>query len=65
MVCPALKSVSMGLLCRSLSTSSTLLKVIPKNLKGQKNKGGQDWLTRHINDPYVKRAYKDLYRYDN
>jgi len=32
-------------------------KVIPKNLKG-KSKSSQEWLTRHMNDPYVHKAQK-------
>lgn len=40
---------------------SKLQKEIPQNLKG-KSKSSQDWLTRHINDPFVKKSRFDNYR---
>lgn len=43
------------------STCSSLNKIIPKNLKNRK-KTSQDWLTRHLNDPYVKLAKIEQYR---
>ncbi|RXG68063.1 rRNA methyltransferase 2, mitochondrial [Armadillidium vulgare] len=46
---------------RYISTSQISYKVIPKNLK-KFSKSSQDWLTRHLNDPYVKRAKYEHYR---
>ncbi|XP_071522020.1 rRNA methyltransferase 2, mitochondrial isoform X2 [Panulirus ornatus] len=41
-------------------TSCIKNKIIPKNLKGR-SKSSQDWLTRQLNDPYVKLAkYKQF-----
>lgn len=37
------------------STSSVANKIVPKNLKGRKT-SASDWLTRQLNDPYVKLA---------
>lgn len=45
-----------------LHTSCAVFKVVPKNLKG-KSKSSQDWLTRQLNDPYVKLAKQHQYRY--
>ncbi|XP_068219127.1 rRNA methyltransferase 2, mitochondrial-like [Palaemon carinicauda] len=42
-------------------TSSALSKIVPKSLKG-KSKSSQDWLTRQLNDPYVKLARYEHYR---
>lgn len=42
-------------------TSCTACKTVPKNLKG-KTKSSQDWLTRQLNDPYVKLAKQQQYR---
>nr|XP_045594871.1 rRNA methyltransferase 2, mitochondrial-like isoform X2 [Procambarus clarkii] len=42
-------------------TSSVTNKVIPKNLKGR-SKSSQDWLTRQLNDPYVKLAKHNQFR---
>lgn len=47
--------------CRPLHLSSSLCKVVPKTLKGR-SKSAQDWLTRQLNDPYVKRARQQSYR---
>ncbi|KAG0717183.1 rRNA methyltransferase 2, mitochondrial [Chionoecetes opilio] len=44
-----------------LSTSCTACKTVPKNLKGR-SKSSQDWLTRQLNDPYVKLAKHQQYR---
>lgn len=44
-----------------LHTSCAACKVVPKNLKG-KSKSSQDWLTRQLNDPYVKLAKQHQYR---
>lgn len=46
---------------RSLHASAAQLKVQPQNLKG-KSKASQDWLTRHLNDPYVQQSRYDNYR---
>ncbi|KAL3211200.1 hypothetical protein MRX96_000879 [Rhipicephalus microplus] len=46
---------------RSLHASAAQLKVQPHNLKG-KSKASQDWLTRQLNDPYVKQSRYDNYR---
>ena len=46
---------------RTLSTTSVRLKVIPGNLKG-KSRSSQDWLTRQLNDPYVRKARYNNYR---
>uniref|UniRef100_A0A131Z029 rRNA methyltransferase 2, mitochondrial n=1 Tax=Rhipicephalus appendiculatus TaxID=34631 RepID=A0A131Z029_RHIAP len=46
---------------RTLHASAAQLKVQPQNLKG-KSKASQDWLTRHLNDPYVKQSRYDNYR---
>lgn len=40
---------------------SPMLCVVPKNLKG-KGKPAQDWLTRQLNDPYVKKSRYENYR---
>lgn len=45
----------------SFHTSAALLKIIPKTLKGR-SKSSQDWLTRQLNDPYVKMARYRNYR---
>lgn len=45
----------------NFSTTTFLCKVQPNNLKG-KSKTSQDWLTRQLNDPYVKRSRYDNYR---
>ncbi|KAK7080168.1 rRNA methyltransferase 2, mitochondrial [Halocaridina rubra] len=42
-------------------TSTVLHKIIPKSLKG-KSKSSQDWLTRQLNDPYVKLAHQEQFR---
>ena len=36
-------------------------KIVPSNLKSR-GKSSQDWLTRQLNDPYVKKAKIDNYR---
>ncbi len=46
---------------RQLSTCRTLMKKHLANTKG-KSVTAQKWLTRQINDPYVKRARYDSYR---
>ncbi|KAK8782523.1 mitochondrial rRNA methyltransferase 2 [Amblyomma americanum] len=46
---------------RTVHASAALLKVQAQNLKG-KSKASQDWLTRHLNDPYVKQSRYDHYR---
>lgn len=46
---------------RRFSVSSALFKVQPKNVKG-KSKCAQDWLTRQLNDPFVKQSRYDQYR---
>ncbi|CAM1291820.1 Uncharacterised protein g253 [Pycnogonum litorale] len=46
---------------RFFQTSSINLKKLPNNLKGR-SKSSQEWLTRHLNDPYVKRSRFDNYR---
>ncbi|KAM7296734.1 rRNA methyltransferase 2, mitochondrial [Ixodes scapularis] len=46
---------------RRFSVSSVRFKVQPKNVKG-KSKCAQDWLTRQLNDPYVKQSRYDHYR---
>ncbi|KAG0420622.1 hypothetical protein HPB47_003402 [Ixodes persulcatus] len=46
---------------RRFSVSSVRFKVQPKNVKG-KSKCAQDWLTRQLNDPYVKQSRYDQYR---
>lgn len=42
-------------------TSPVREKIVPKNLKG-KSKSSQEWLTRQLNDPYVKKAHDLNYR---
>ncbi|KAK4313426.1 hypothetical protein Pmani_015235 [Petrolisthes manimaculis] len=43
---------------RQVCTSGIRWKMVPRNLKGR-SKSSQDWLTRQLNDPYVKlRNYK-------
>ncbi|XP_045122027.1 rRNA methyltransferase 2, mitochondrial-like isoform X2 [Portunus trituberculatus] len=42
-------------------TSCAVCKTVPKNLRGR-NKSSQDWLTRQLNDPYVKLAKQHQYR---
>ncbi|CAN8003080.1 unnamed protein product [Ixodes hexagonus] len=46
---------------RLFSVSSARLKVQPRNAKG-KGRCAQDWLTRQLNDPYVKQSRYDQYR---
>ncbi|KAI1301771.1 rRNA methyltransferase 2, mitochondrial [Halotydeus destructor] len=46
---------------RLLSTSAITMKVIPGNLKGRSG-SSTEWLTRHLNDPYVKMARYKNYR---
>ncbi|XP_037557473.1 rRNA methyltransferase 2, mitochondrial [Dermacentor silvarum] len=46
---------------RMIHSSAAQLKLQPQNLKG-KSKASQDWLTRHLNDPYVKQSRYDNYR---
>ncbi|KAH6943768.1 hypothetical protein HPB50_026944 [Hyalomma asiaticum] len=46
---------------RVIHASAAQLKFQPQNLKG-KSKASQDWLTRHLNDPYVKQSRYDNYR---
>ncbi|XP_064478037.1 rRNA methyltransferase 2, mitochondrial-like [Ornithodoros turicata] len=46
---------------RTLALSRCRYKVQPKNLKG-KSRTAQDWLTRQLNDPYVKKSRYDNYR---
>ena len=43
------------------TTNELLNKIVPKNLKGKK-KSSQEWLTRQLNDPYVKMASINNYR---
>ncbi|XP_064089913.1 rRNA methyltransferase 2, mitochondrial-like [Macrobrachium nipponense] len=50
-----------SLIYASLHTSSTFRKIVPKSLKGR-SKSSQDWLTRQLNDPYVKLARYENYR---
>ena len=47
---------------RYFCTSCAVWKTVPKNLKG-KSKSSQDWLTRQLNDPYVKLAKQHQYRW--
>ncbi|KFM80523.1 putative ribosomal RNA methyltransferase, partial [Stegodyphus mimosarum] len=46
---------------RQISSSSPMRKTIPDNLKG-KSKSSQEWLTRQLNDVYVKKCRYDRYR---
>lgn len=46
---------------RRFHTSSILSKTIPNDLKGRST-SSQQWLTRHLNDPYVKKARYANYR---
>ena len=46
---------------RRLHTSARLCKTIPNNLKGR-SASSQQWLTRQLNDPYVKKARYANYR---
>ncbi|XP_054707537.1 rRNA methyltransferase 2, mitochondrial-like [Uloborus diversus] len=46
---------------RKISTSICRLKIVPSNLKG-KSKSSQDWITRQLNDEYVKKSKYDRYR---
>lgn len=43
------------------STSCAVCKTVPINLRGR-GKSSQDWLTRQLNDPYVKLAKQHRYR---
>lgn len=47
--------------CYSIHQSHKLNKIVPDNLKG-KSKPSQEWLTRQLNDPYVKKSRYDNYR---
>lgn len=44
-----------------LHITESLLKQMPKNIKGKSNVA-QKWLTRQLNDPYAKRSHQDNYR---
>lgn len=46
---------------RKFSSSNPLRKVVPDNLKN-KSKSSQDWLTRQLNDQYVKKSRFESYR---
>lgn len=43
------------------SSARRQAKKLPQNLKNR-TKSSQEWLTRHLNDPYVKRANMENYR---
>lgn len=45
----------------SFYTSAISRKIVPKSLRGR-GKSSQDWLTRQLNDPYVKLAQREQYR---
>ncbi|CAL4154151.1 unnamed protein product, partial [Meganyctiphanes norvegica] len=51
-------TINDGTLIKAFCTSPILRKVIPK----KKGKSSHDWLTRQLNDPYVKLAKFDQYR---
>lgn len=46
---------------RKLTLSSPRSKIVPNNLKN-KSKSSQDWLTRQLNDQYVKKSRFESYR---
>ena len=48
---------------RKLTSSHQLYKEIPKTLKGR-SKSSQEWLMRHLADPYVEKARMLNYRYN-
>lgn len=47
---------------RSFSISHLVKKDIPSNVKGKKSSSSHKWLTRQINDIYVKKCRYDRYR---
>lgn len=47
---------------RSISFSHLVKKDIPSNIKGKKSSSSNKWLTRQINDIYVKKSRYDNYR---
>lgn len=47
--------------CVTFHVSSINWKIIPGNLKG-KSSSSAKWLTRHLNDPYVKKSRYEQYR---
>jgi hypothetical protein len=47
---------------REFHRTFEVAKTVPKNLKG-KSKSSQEWLTRQLNDPYVKKAQEMNYRW--
>lgn len=49
------------LIRRGFRSSSIAYKIIPNNLKG-KSKTAQDWLTRQLNDVYIKKSRYENYR---
>ncbi|OQR75990.1 decaprenyl-diphosphate synthase subunit 1-like [Tropilaelaps mercedesae] len=53
-------SASFATPIRGLHSSSTMCNVIPRNFKGKGK--AHDWLTRHLNDPYVAKSRYDNYR---
>ncbi|CAL8122486.1 unnamed protein product [Orchesella dallaii] len=46
---------------RCIHSSCSAFKIIPNNLTG-KSKSSQEWLSRQLNDPYVKKAHEMNYR---
>ncbi|CAL1263233.1 unnamed protein product [Larinioides sclopetarius] len=46
---------------RNISVSNTSYKIVPNNLKG-KSKSSQDWITRQLNDEFVKKSRYHGYR---
>lgn len=46
---------------RLLHTTCSLRKIVPNNLSG-KSKSSQEWLTRQLNDEYVRKSRYDNYR---
>lgn len=50
------------LLYRSFSIGLLVKKDVPSNVKGNKSSSSHKWLTRQINDIYVKKCRYDRYR---
>lgn len=59
--CPICPGTGSQNLRRTIHASAAVFRVQAQNLKG-KSKASQDWLTRQLNDPYVKQSRYDNYR---